>query len=80
MSSERASEVWDYSLNTVRKYCQEGKIRGAFEDERDCWRIPDYTYPPIVPVPGEKLTQRHRREIARCAHEGENPHPASTLP
>lgn len=71
LSVPEAARLWGLSLNVVRYSCQQGRIPGAFKNERGWWRIPEEKEPPGLPR-RSKLTEGERREIARLAHAGAN--------
>ncbi len=41
MGTKKASEMWGYTQETIRKWCAEGKIEGATQDKKGSpWHIP----------------------------------------
>lgn len=41
MGTNEASKLWGYSQDTIRKWCQNGKIAGATQDKKGSpWHIP----------------------------------------
>ena len=47
MGTKEASRLWDVSMETVAKWCRQGRIPGAEQDApRSPWRIPRTAQPP----------------------------------
>lgn len=47
MGTKEASKLWGVTQATVSRWCREGKIDGAEQDEKGSpWRIPKNTIPP----------------------------------
>ena len=47
MGTREAAKMWHVTQQTVQKWCREGKIYGATQDEKGCpWHIPKTAKPP----------------------------------
>ena len=47
MGAKEASEKWGFSQSVIQKWCREGKINGATQDQKGShWHIPQNAQPP----------------------------------
>lgn len=60
VSTKVACNWWRVSQSTVRKYCKNDEIPGAFQDSKNNWCIP---YNAIKPVPSNVIKQVLRLSI-----------------
>lgn len=41
LSTSQAAELLGWTTKRWRRWAKDGKIEGAFQDEKDCWRLPN---------------------------------------